>query len=1045
MIDSNRNFVNNTDLNEVNSLTHLIEYLDPIDEGEVNPIHHSNYYNNEEFIEAHKHIDVKLSILNLNCQCVNSKFDKIKLFLEGINNNSMPVSVITLQETWADNETEMNFFNLPNYTMVYDDSRLSKHGGLVTYIHNTFTFERLSDDIYNQNSTVYESMFLKIHNKSSKFIKYIIGNIYRRPSSTIDELGQFIDEFTTVTQNLQEQHIKSYLCGDYNINLLKIDSSLHCNRFFENITTLGFFPQITRPTRLSGESNTLIDNIFTNDFCKPHLSGILVTPISDHLMQFCTIIGKKERSSKNYPKYIEVENLSPLAMNNFKQAIVKSNVYQKLKTDPDANPNNNYEILSAVIMESKANHLPKKTQRFNKYKHKKEKWMSSALLKSVVHKNKLYRDWKSTTDNNEHRIKQVNFKTYERILKNMIEESKQKYYFDTFSAQKNDIKKTWATIDEKLNRKKNTADFPEEFLYKEKTITDLKDIANSFNEYFSNIGPSLSEKIDMSESTMTYSDYLTNPAHSRFSFTPISEKETLNIINNLKNKKSYGIDGISNVLLKSIANEILKPLTLIINQSLETGIFPDAFKTSKVTPLYKKGDKTDLNNYRPISILPTISKVFEQVIHVQLYDYFCKNNLLCEQQYGFRSKHSTELATIKLVDFLVKSMDENKIPGAIYLDLSKAFDTLNFNILINKLKFYGITGTPLKLLENYLRNRHQFVAFKNTNSDLQEIRTGIPQGSILGPLFFSIYINDLINSSNLFNYLMYADDTTLYFNLEDVDSVNMSDNINIHLEKINVWLKLNTLTVNVSKTKFMIFHKRRDTPQLDLLLNNIKIELVSNFTFLGIILDSSLSWKNHTKMIAIKISKIIGILHKLKYIFPKEILLIIYKSLIVPHLNYGLLLWGVNLKDIFLLQKKAIRLVTHNSYTSHTEPIFKENGLLNLADMFLLNKLKFLHKIFPNNLPSYFETYWEHFTQSVVNYNLRSRILPVPRIYHVYAESLFVYQLVKIRNDFEYLIIIKLRERSHSFAGFSNYITRYLIDKYSDKKICDVPDCFACK
>ena len=340
---------------------------------------------------------------------------------------------------------------------------------------------------------------------------------------------------------------------------------------------------------------------------------------------------------------------------------------------------------------------------------------------------------------------------------------------------------------------------------------------------------------------------------------------------------------------------------------------------------------------------------------------------------------------------------------------------------------------------------HESRYFKNINSDLQEIRTGIPQGSILGPLFFSIYINDLINSSNIFNYLMYADDTTFYFNLEDVDSVNMSDNINIHLEKINVWLKLNKLTVNVSKTKFMIFHKRRDTPQLDLLLNNIKIELVSNFTFLGIILDSSLSWKNHTKMIAIKISKIIGILHKLKYIFPKEILLIIYKSLIVPHLNYGLLLWGVNLKDIFLLQKKAIRLVTHNSYTSHTEPIFKEKGLLNLADMFLLNKLKFLHKIFHNNLPSYFQTYWEHFTQSVVNYNLRSRILPVPRIYHVYAESLFVYQLVKILNDFECLVIIKQGERSHSFAGFSNYITRYLIDKYSDKKICDVPDCFACK
>ena len=343
--------------------------------------------------------------------------------------------------------------------------------------------------------------------------------------------------------------------------------------------------------------------------------------------------------------------------------------------------------------------------------------------------------------------------------------------------------------------------------------------------------------------------------------------------------------------------------------------------------------------------------MFERVIHVQLYDYFCKNNLLREQQYGFRSKHSTELATIKLVDYLVKNMDEIFIPCAIYLDLSKAFDTINFDILINKLKFYGIEGTPLKLLDNYLRNRHQFVAFKIS------IRIRIPQGSILGPLFFSIYINDVIKLSNIFNYLMYADDRTLYFNLEDIDSVNMKENINIHLEKINVWLKLNKLTVNVSETKFMIFHKRRVAPQLDLLLNNIKIEPISNFTFLGIILDTSLSWKYHAKMIAIKITKIIGILHKFKYIFLKEMFLIIYKSLIMPHLNYGLLFWGVKLKDIVLLQKKAIRLVTHNTYNSHTEPIFMENGLLNLVDMFLLNKLKFIHKLIHNNLPSYIQTY----------------------------------------------------------------------------------------
>ena len=172
-------------------------------------------------------------------------------------------------------------------------------------------------------------MFLKIHNKTSEFTKYIIGNIYRRPSSILAELDQFIEEFTLVAHNLQEKPSKSYLCGDYNINLLKIDSSQHYGRFFENMTTLGFFPQITRPTRLSGDSNTLIDNIFTNNFCKAHLAGILVTPVSDHLMQFCIVKGRQGCNINNFPKCIEVENINPLSINNFKHAILKSYIYMK--------------------------------------------------------------------------------------------------------------------------------------------------------------------------------------------------------------------------------------------------------------------------------------------------------------------------------------------------------------------------------------------------------------------------------------------------------------------------------------------------------------------------------------------------------------------------------------------------------------------------------------------------------------------------------------------------------------------------------------------
>ena len=206
----------------------------------------------------------------------------------------------------------------------------------------------------------------------------------------------------------------------------------------------------------------------------------------------------------------------------------------------------------------------------------------------------------------------------------------------------------------------------------------------------------------------------------------------------MKSKNSSGNDEISNKLLKSIKCEISKPLTIIINQSLERGIFPDALKVAKVKPLFKKGDNCCLNNYRPISLLPTISNV---------------NNLLSEQQYGFRSQHSTELASVKLVDFILKEMDNIRdinIPASIFLDLSKAFDTLNFDILLRKLQHYGIAGNSLNLIKSYLTNRFQYVQFENSDSSLLEVKTGISQGSILGPLFFSILINDLVNCSTKF-------------------------------------------------------------------------------------------------------------------------------------------------------------------------------------------------------------------------------------------------------------------------------------------------------
>ena len=545
-----------------------------------------------------------------------------------------------------------------------------------------------------------------------------------------------------------------------------------------------------------------------------------------------------------------------------------------------------------------------------------------------------------------------------------------------------------------------------------------------------------------------FTDYLNNPTEHRFNFNTITESETLSIINKLKSKNSSGKDEISNKLLKSIKDEIAKPLTIIINQSLRTGIFPDALKIAKVKPLYKKGDNFCLNNYRPISLLPTISKIFERVMFTQLYSYLNANNLLSEQQYGFRSQHSTELACVKLVDYITTEMDnikKIKSPTAIFLDLSKAFDTLNFNILLNKLQYYGIHGISLSLIRSYLTNRFQYVQFENSESDLLEIKTGIPQGSILGPLFFSIMINDLVNSSNKFKFLMYADDTTIYFNLEDFPIENREVLINNELEKVNKWLKLNKLAVNVDKTKSMLFHKRRPITPIQFSMNNRIIDVVQYFNYLGIMLDADMSWKTHVAMVRNKLSRINGILHRLKYIYPQNVLITLYKSLFVPHINYGSLLWGHAGRALDKIQKKAVRTITYSNYIAHSEPLLKELNLLKVEDLFELKVLKFLFKLYHNTLPPYFNSYRSHLEKIVTPYTLRPHPLPVPRVSHVFAEAGLLYKLVLTKNKLaasDEVISFRIYDQSYSQIGFNQYVIKKMVDSYS--YVCLLNHCHTC-
>ena len=893
--------------------------------------------------------DNKFNIFHSNVNGLDTHFENLHEFLSGVPND---IDVINLTETSQKaNENFKTNISIEGYESFFTPSN-SRKGGTGIYVKGIYnTIERSDLNIQHDD---YESTWIEIKNKKSKNI--VCGCIYRHPRSNLESFQKYMENCLGI---LSKENKDVYISGDFNTDLLKLESNSSYQKFYNLITTYGFLPQIINPTRVTDTSATVIDNIYTNCFEYNQSSGNILISISEHFSQFESVKRKKldlkdiNVFQRNYSKFNTQSFRDDISIQKWDNEM----------TDVNDQFNDFYWRLESCV----ERHAPIEKVKKKDLKLKSKPWITPEITKLIKQRNKLFKR-KKRQPNNEN-IKSL-YNLFRNRVNRELKKSKKSYYKNYFEENKNNIKNTWKGIKSIINTNTSTSPKISQIKIDGKVIDNPLGIASGFNNFFVNVGPNTERDIPITPpEKISPEKFLQNRNQLTFIIAHISIEEVTDIIKALNSSKSTGPSSIPVKLLLLIPDLIILPLCKIINTSFMTGKFPDALKIVKVIPIHKGGSTQDVNNYRPISLLSIFDKIIEKLMHKRLYEFFENNNILFKNQFGFRKQNSTVHALVQITEQIKESIEKGKFGCGIFIDLRKAFDTVNHDILLRKLEHYGVRGTLLQWFESYLSGRKQYVFFDGNSSEQKGISCGVPQGSVLGPLLFLIYINDLPNISKTLKFFLFADDTNIYYeadNLKDLERI-----VNKELKWLHHWLSVNRLALNISKTNFVIFHPyNKPTKEfITIKINKKAIAEEKYVKYLGVLIDSSLSWKYHIDNLTKKISRAIGVMYKIRYFVNSKILMNLYYSLIYPHLLYAIQVWGSafdsNINKVTILQKKAIRMMTFNDGSfvndgplAHTAPLFKELKILKLKDIYELRIIQFLYDSINGISPIQFKSWF---------------------------------------------------------------------------------------